>query len=68
MKNFKKLQKGLARRVRRQKLKDSRLMEDVIQVRHLPPHVVKEYRKYRLSGGRTVEVETLSEMEVHRAL
>jgi len=62
MKNVKKLQTKLARRVRRQKLKDSRLVEDVIQIRHLPTHTTRAYRKYRLKGGRNVFVETLSEM------
>jgi len=48
-------------------MKKRRLLEDIIRVRHLPTHTVKEYRKYRLNGGRTVEVETLSEMEVRHA-
>jgi len=64
MKNFKLLQKELARNVRMRKLRDRRLLEDIIQVRHLPTHTVKEHRKYRLSGGRTVEVKTLSEMSL----
>jgi hypothetical protein len=67
MKNFKKLQADLARRVSRQKLRDRRLLEDVIQIRHLPTHTTRAYRKYRLNAKRIVEVETLLEMEVTHA-
>ncbi len=43
-------------------MKERRLLEDIIQIRHLPTHTTRAYRKYRLNGGRTVFVETLSEM------
>lgn len=45
-------------------MKKRRLVEDVVQIRHLPTHTTRAFRKYRLNGGRTIEVETLSEMSL----
>lgn len=82
MKNFKILQEELRmRRLRSRRLvediiqvrhphpvKDSwKVRGGTLYVTFVPGKRVRAYRKYRLNGGRIVEVETLLEMEVKGA-